>query len=110
MKQSITASRLAVAVLATLMLAGSSLHGEWFTASAAQRESASPVQRQMTFGPVIGSDLSDASGTYAWKGVPFAKPPVSERRWKAPADPDVWTSPRLTQQFGNACSQASRLY
>ena len=50
------------------------------------------------------------SGTYAWKGVPFAKPPVGERRWKAPVDPDAWTSPRLTQQFGNACSQASRLY
>ena len=42
--------------------------------------------------------------------MPFAKPPVGERRWKAPADPDAWTSPRLTQEFGNACSQASRLY
>ena len=59
---------------------------------------------------MVGSDLSAASGTYAWKGVPFAKPPVGELRWKAPADPDAWTSPRLTQQFGNACAQASRLY
>ena len=102
---------LAVGLLSTLVLVGSGLRGEWFTASAsAQREPASPLQRQTTFGPVVGSDLSAASGTYAWKGVPFAKPPLSERRWKAPADPDAWTSPRLTQQFGNACSQASRLY
>ena len=110
MKHTITASRLAVALLATLVLAGRNLRGEWFTASAAQREPASPVQRQTTFGPVVGSDLSAASGTYAWKGVPFARPPVGDRRWKAPADPDVWTPPRLAQQFGNACSQASRLY
>jgi hypothetical protein len=111
MTHTITASRLAVTLLSMLVLAGTGLRGEWFTASAApQREPAPPVQRQTTFGPVVGSDLSAASGDYAWKGVPFAKPPVGERRWKAPADPDVWTSPRLTQQFGNACSQAGRLY
>ena len=70
----------------------------------------SPTERQTTFGPVVGTDLSAANGTYVWKGVPYAKPPVGDRRWKAPADPDVWTSPRLTQQFGPACAQASRLY
>ena len=70
----------------------------------------SPIQRQTTFGLVVGTDLSAANGTYAWKGVPYAKPPVGELRWKAPADPDPWTSPRLTQQFGHACAQASRLY
>jgi carboxylesterase type B len=70
----------------------------------------SPIQRQTTFGVVVGTDLSDANGTYVWKGVPYAKPPVGELRWKAPVDPDPWTSPRLTQQFGHACTQASRLY
>jgi hypothetical protein len=58
MKHTIRASRLALAFLSTLVLAGSGPRGEWFTASAAaQREPASPVQRQTTFGPVIGSDL-----------------------------------------------------
>jgi carboxylesterase type B len=70
----------------------------------------SSTQRQTTFGVVVGTDLSAASGTYVWKGVPYAKPPVGELRWKAPADPDAWSSPRLTQQFGHACAQASRLY
>ena len=70
----------------------------------------SPIQRQTTFGLVVGTDLSAANGTYVWKGVPYAKPPVGELRWKAPADPDPWASPRLTQQFGHACAQASRLY
>jgi len=111
MKNTITALRLAVTLLSTVVLAGTALRGALFTAWAApQREPAPSVQRQTTFGPVVGSDLSAASGAYAWKGVPYAKPPVGERRWKAPADPDAWTSPRLTQQFGNACSQAGRLY
>ena len=70
----------------------------------------SPIQRQTTFGLVVGADLSAANGTYVWKGVPYAKPPVGELRWKAPADPEPWASPRLTQQFGHACAQASRLY
>jgi carboxylesterase type B len=70
----------------------------------------SSTQRQTTFGVVVGTDLSAASGTYVWRGVPYAKPPVGELRWKAPADPDAWSSPRLTQQFGHACAQASRLY
>ena len=69
-----------------------------------------PTERQTTLGLVVGSDLSATSGTYAWKGVPYAKPPVGDLRWKAPADADPWTSPRLTQRFGNACAQASRLY
>jgi carboxylesterase type B len=69
-----------------------------------------PTERQTTLGPVVGSDLSATSGTYVWKGVPYAKPPVGDLRWKAPADADPWTSPRLTQRFGNACAQAGRLY
>src|ERR1700760_1040344 len=109
MKHTITASRFALAVFSSLLVAGVGARGGWLIAAAAQRQAASPIQRQTTFGAVVGSELS-ASATYSWKGVPFAKPPVSERRWKAPEDPDPWTSPRLTQQFGNACSQAGRLY
>src|SRR5206468_11421565 len=53
---------------------------------------------------------SATTGTYAWKGVPFAKPPVGELRWKKPVDPHAWTSPSPTQQFGNACVQYGRIY
>jgi para-nitrobenzyl esterase len=68
------------------------------------------VQRQTRFGPVTGIDDSAGTGTYAWKGVPFAKPPVGELRWKAPVDPDKWKAPRETQQFANACVQYGRIY
>ncbi|HYM24207.1 MAG TPA: carboxylesterase family protein [Vicinamibacterales bacterium] len=69
-----------------------------------------PTERQTAFGAVIGIDNSATSKTYAWKGVPFAKPPVGDFRWKPPVDPAPWTSPRPTQQFGNACAQLGRLY
>jgi para-nitrobenzyl esterase len=70
----------------------------------------SAVDRQTRFGPVVGSDDSKATGTYSWKGVPFAKAPVGDLRWKAPVDPESWKKPLKTQQFGNACVQYGRIY
>ncbi len=70
-----------------------------------------PTVRKTTVGWIQGNDDSAATGTYAWKGVPFAKPPVGDLRWKAPVDPDA--SPfgiRSTQTFGNACVQYGRIY
>ena len=69
-----------------------------------------PTQRQTTLGQVNGADLSATSGTYAWKGIPYAKAPVGALRWKAPADADPWTTPKITRQFGNACASSSRIY
>lgn len=70
----------------------------------------SAVERQTRFGPIVGSDDSDANGTYSWKGVPFAKAPVGDLRWRAPVDPEGWKKARKTQQFGNACVQYGRIY
>ena len=77
---------------------------------ASAHEEGSDVRRETRFGPVVGVDDSAASGTLAWKGVPFAKPPVGALRWKAPADPDRWKRPRDAKQFGNACVQYGRIY
>jgi carboxylesterase type B len=71
---------------------------------------APPAQRQTKYGVVVGTDNSSTSRTYAWKGVPFAKAPIGDLRWKPPVDPAPWTSPKNTQQFGNACAQSGRLY
>lgn len=68
------------------------------------------TQRQTSYGPVIGVDNSAADGTYSWKGIPFAAPPVGPLRWKAPADPAPWTQPRLADSFAAACVQTGRLY
>ena len=68
------------------------------------------TQRTTVAGVVVGTDNSATTGTYAWKGIPFAKAPVGDLRWKPPTDPTPWTSPKYTQQFGNACAAAGRLY
>jgi para-nitrobenzyl esterase len=70
----------------------------------------STVERQTRYGTVVGVDNSATTGTYAWKGIPFAKPPTGPLRWRAPQDPDAWTSPKSTQAFGNACVQYGRIY
>ena len=69
-----------------------------------------PTVRETAFGQIEGSDDSTSTGTYAWKGVPFAKPPVGALRWKAPVDPDAWTTARATRKFANACVQYGRIY
>ncbi len=79
-------------------------------ASVLAHDARSSVERQTRFGPVVGIDDSIATGTYAWKGVPFAKAPVGNLRWKAPVDPHSWKKPLATQQFGNACVQYGRIY
>lgn len=40
-----------------------------------------------------------------YKGIPFAAPPVGERRWKAPQSPASWTGVREANQFSPVCVQ-----
>ena len=61
-----------------------------------------PEVRETRYGVVRGTDDSAASGTYAWKGVPYAKPPVGALRWQPPAEPSAWTGERSATQFGSA--------
>ncbi|MCC2634244.1 MAG: carboxylesterase/lipase family protein [Ramlibacter sp.] len=93
------------AAVASLALAASGL-----IAGCAGTGALSGTQRQTAFGPVVGVDAARTDGTYSWKGVPFAAPPVGERRWRAPADPARWTQPRAAAQFAAACAQTGRLY
>jgi para-nitrobenzyl esterase len=45
----------------------------------------------------------------SFKGVPYAKPPIGELRWRAPQPPDVWQGVREARQFGPRSVQPSRL-
>ncbi|OOG49887.1 carboxylesterase family protein [Polaromonas sp. C04] len=69
-----------------------------------------PTLRATAYGQVQGNDDSAATGTYSWKGIPFAKPPVGTLRWKAPVDPAAWSGTLTTRSFGNACIQYGRIY
>ncbi len=69
-----------------------------------------PVARTTHLGVVVGSDDAASNGTYAWKGVPFARPPLGALRWKAPVDAEPWLVPRETTKFAEACAQYGRIY
>ncbi|XOV88125.1 MAG: carboxylesterase/lipase family protein [Pseudomonadota bacterium] len=42
-----------------------------------------------------------------WRGVPYAKPPVGELRWRPPAPMSPWSGVRDATQFGASCFQAT---
>lgn len=55
-------------------------------------------------------DDSARNGTWAWKGVRYAQPPVGALRWRAPVDPAPWTGVRAADSFGPACLQIGRMF
>ncbi len=71
--------------------------------TAAGRYSATALQ-QTRYGAVQGV-LAEDTGTLAWKGVPYAKPPVGRLRWKAPEDLDRWDGVLQAGQYGNRSVQ-----
>jgi para-nitrobenzyl esterase len=54
------------------------------------------------------SGVTLPSGVRAFKGLPFAAPPVGELRWKAPQPPSKWEGVRRAEQFGTVCVQPSQ--
>ncbi|MBX3421310.1 MAG: carboxylesterase family protein [Pirellulaceae bacterium] len=52
-------------------------------------------------GLVIGADQD----VQAYKGIPYARPPVGQLRWRAPQPPESWTGVRDCFQYGSACPQ-----
>jgi len=54
------------------------------------------------------SGVTLASGVRAFKGIPFAAPPVGPLRWKEPQPAEHWKGVRKADTFGNVCVQPSQ--
>src|SRR4051812_13837243 len=50
---------------------------------------------------------TEPSGVHVYRGIPFAAPPVGDRRWKPPQPVQNWDGVKSTTQFGPRCMQAS---
>jgi para-nitrobenzyl esterase len=59
-------------------------------------------------GDVVG--YTGRYGSHVWLGIPYAEPPVGERRWRAPAPPAAWNGTRDALAFGHACSQLRSIF
>ncbi len=90
-------------LLIIMMLTTSSV---WSTTETqAQGKDAFAVQTKIENGTIEG--LYDTkTGLQLYFGVPFAKPPVGDLRWKAPQPPDNWSGVKQTKAFGPRAVQA----
>jgi len=64
--------------------------------------------RDTPYGRIEGVD--DGSGTWSWKGIPFARPPVGALRWRAPLEPEPWSGVRPARAFGPAGAQPGSVF
>jgi para-nitrobenzyl esterase len=71
---------------------------------------AAPVGAVEPTGPVVATDLGpirgvELDGAAAFRGVPFAAPPVGPLRWRPPQPATPWTGVRDATAFGANCLQ-----
>jgi para-nitrobenzyl esterase len=65
----------------------------------AQTNNYFPVQTTIHNG-VIEGNYDTKTGMQFYLGIPFAKPPVGELRWKAPQQMENWKEVKQTKKFG----------
>jgi para-nitrobenzyl esterase len=77
----------------------------WYGAGLAQAAIDGPVRIES--GRISGTSGRDASIS-AFKGVPYAAPPIGELRWRAPQSVAPWQGILKAEQFSQPCVQAQR--
>lgn len=72
----------------------------------AEKPAPSPVSnatRETNTGPVVGTE--GKYGGFQWLGIPYARPPIDDRRWKAPEPPSDRGETLTAVTHGSPCSQ-----
>ncbi len=85
-------------ILALTFLGAPSANGDGGGESLVVRTSAGKVR-----------GFRDAHDTIAWKGIPYARPPVGRLRWTAPKNPIPWHGVRPATQDPRPCTQFETL-
>ena len=80
------------------------------TAAACTREPPPPdpspsadAQRTAPAGELVG--FHGRYGSHVWMGIPYARPPVGELRWRAPEPAPRWDGVRKALEAGSPCPQ-----
>jgi para-nitrobenzyl esterase len=77
----------------------------WLAAAAVSAQPAeAPHPRVNTQGGVLEGRL-EGGGIRAYKGIPFAAPPLGALRWQAPQPAPAWKGVRQADAFGPRCMQ-----
>lgn len=66
-----------------------------------------PAQSQTTVAESQGrlAGAVDVNGVRSFKGIPYAEPPVGDKRWTAPVAAAPWKGVRDAREFGASCVQ-----
>jgi hypothetical protein len=67
-----------------------------------------PQTIQVDTGKVGGVPGTSTPDVMAFRGIPFAAPPVGDLRWKPPVAPAKWTGVRKADHFSASCIQPIR--
>ncbi len=81
-----------------------SVFGIWFALLWGGSAAAITGSVRIQTGLVEGVPATDSSIT-VFRGLPYAKPPVGELRWRAPQPPLPWKGVRKADHFGSICTQ-----
>ena len=67
-----------------------------------------PIPAKVTIdsGALVGEAID---GVNVFRGVPYAKPPIGELRWRAPQKPDPWPGERSAVAFEPPCPQPTNI-
>jgi len=65
---------------------------------------ANGVSATIEQGEVLGTN---EGGIHRFLGIPYAKPPLGELRWRRPQPPDAWTTPLQATAYGKRCAQTN---
>jgi para-nitrobenzyl esterase len=96
-------SRLAAIAAAVLLAAPLACSGRHASTGAAAPAADPGSLRKPPAGDVVG--FVGRYGSHVWLGLPYAKPPTGERRWRAPEAAEPWSGTLEALRFGAHCPQ-----
>jgi para-nitrobenzyl esterase len=106
----ITGALLSVIIAFALYLQVRGGHYPTYPASTFSNLSLPVASTAATSDPIVQIDTGTLRGTHigstiAFRGIPYARPPVGELRWEPPQPPLPWQGVREATQPGSACTQ-----
>ena len=80
----------------------------FFCAGAASAAYNQSLTRTLDAGQIYGK--IDVHNTHAFLGIPYARPPVNDLRWKAPQPPQPWSGSRAATSMAPMCAQIGSFF
>ena len=71
----------------------------------APAENTKDIKIDTPLGTILGQTVDRKEDIVAFKGLPYALPPIGQRRWAPPEMAGNWSGPRIAKNYSPACMQ-----